>query len=56
MAPYDNAPTESEERYGWLFQESNSGMAFVGLDGRWLRVNPALAHMLGYSEAELLTI
>ena len=29
-------------------------MALVGLDGRWLKVNPALVEMLGYGEQELL--
>ena len=29
-------------------------MALVGLDGDWIRVNPALCRILGYSEKELL--
>jgi diguanylate cyclase (GGDEF)-like protein/PAS domain S-box-containing protein len=29
-------------------------MALVGLDGNWIRVNPALCRILGYSEQELL--
>lgn len=32
------------------------GIALVGLDGRWLRVNTALCNMLGYSEGELLDL
>jgi diguanylate cyclase (GGDEF)-like protein/PAS domain S-box-containing protein len=30
------------------------GKALVGLDGKWLKVNPALCKLLGYSEMELL--
>jgi len=37
-----------------LFQAAAIGMALVGLDGRWLRVNPAICNLLGYTEPELL--
>ena len=36
------------------FDQAAIGMALVGLDGRWLRVNPALCKIVGYSEQELL--
>src|SRR5436190_4990543 len=36
------------------FDQAAIGMALLGLDGRWLRVNPALCKVLGYSEQELL--
>lgn len=37
------------------FDYSPIGKAIVDLEGRWLRVNPALCQLLGYSEADLLT-
>lgn len=45
---------ESEARFRAAFDYSSIGMALVGLDGRWLKVNCALCGILGYSEAELL--
>ncbi|HZW24078.1 MAG TPA: PAS domain S-box protein [Gallionella sp.] len=44
---------ESEERFRKAFQYSAIGMALVGLDGRWLKVNDALCQIVGYSEPEL---
>ncbi len=44
----------SNEQFASAFRFGAIGMALVGLDGYWLRVNPALAHMLGYEEEELL--
>jgi PAS domain S-box-containing protein len=32
------------------------GIAFVSLEGRWLKVNPALCSILGYSKEELLQL
>jgi PAS domain S-box-containing protein len=45
---------ESKERFQSAFIYAPIGMAIVRLDGRILRVNPALCRMMGYSEAELL--
>jgi PAS domain S-box-containing protein len=45
---------QSEERFGNAFHFSPHGMAFVGLDGSWLKANRSLCEMLGYSEEELL--
>lgn len=45
---------ESEERFRKTFDHAGIGMAIVGLDGRWLRVNRALLDIVGYGEAELL--
>jgi len=45
---------ESELLFAQTFNQSAVGMALVSLDGTWLRVNPYLCHLLGYSESELL--
>lgn len=52
----ERALRESEERFGNAFRYSPHGMAFVSLDGRWLRANKSLCEMLGYSEEELRDI
>jgi len=46
---------ESEERFRKAFQHSAIGMALVGLDGHWLKVNHSLCQIVGYSEQELLS-
>ena len=38
------------------FNYSSIGMALVGLNGRWLKVNPSLCRLLGHDEAALLRI
>ncbi len=45
---------ESEERFRGAFEFAAIGMALVGLDGRWMRVNRALCDIVGYSIKELL--
>jgi diguanylate cyclase (GGDEF)-like protein/PAS domain S-box-containing protein len=45
---------ESEKRFRQTFELAGSGMAHVGLDGRFLRVNRRLCEMLGYSNEELV--
>jgi PAS domain S-box-containing protein len=49
----EEALRESEERFRQSFENANIGMALVGIDGRYLRVNIALSEMLGYSREEL---
>jgi PAS domain S-box-containing protein len=51
----EDALRESEERFRGAFQYSPIGMGIVRLDGRFLRVNPALCRIGGYSESELLS-
>ncbi|MDQ9169754.1 PAS domain S-box protein [Oxalobacteraceae bacterium R-40] len=38
------------------FTHSAIGMALVGLDGRWLDVNPSLCQIVGYTKEELLEL
>jgi diguanylate cyclase (GGDEF)-like protein/PAS domain S-box-containing protein len=44
----------SEAMYHLIFDLASIGMAVMGLEGRYLRVNSALCKTLGYSEQELL--
>ncbi|WP_020531302.1 PAS domain S-box protein [Flexithrix dorotheae] len=47
---------ESEERFLQVFEKAPIGMALVGPDGTWLKVNKAICEIVGYSEEELLNI
>ena len=47
---------EGEERYRRTFELAGSGLAHVSLEGRFLRVNPRLCEMLGYTPDELVTL
>ncbi len=44
----------SEDLYQSTFDAAPVGIAHVGLDGRWLRVNQRICDLLGYTRAELL--
>ena len=46
---------ESEERFRKIFEEGPLGMALVGLDYRFLKVNATLCRLVGYTEQELTT-
>ncbi len=50
----ENALGESEARFRATFEQAAVGIAHVGLDGQWLRVNGVLCEILGFSRAELL--
>jgi PAS domain S-box-containing protein len=45
---------ESAERFRSIFKNSSAGVALVGLDRRYLLINPAFCGILGYSVEELL--
>nr|WP_218891294.1 ATP-binding protein [Actinomycetospora corticicola] len=45
---------QSEERFRRAFEDNAVGMALTDLDGRFLKVNPALARMVGRDAADLL--
>jgi diguanylate cyclase (GGDEF)-like protein/PAS domain S-box-containing protein len=45
---------ETAERFRLAFESGVSGMALVGSDGRFLKVNQALCDMVGYAPEELL--
>jgi PAS domain S-box-containing protein len=50
----ETAIARSEEHFRRIFDESPVGMAILGVDGRFHRVNHAMCRMLEYSEGELL--
>ena len=45
---------ESEQRFRVTFDQAAVGIAHVGPDGRWLRVNQKLCDIVGYEREELL--
>ncbi|WP_246277441.1 sensor histidine kinase [Winogradskyella ursingii] len=42
-----------EELFESVFTYANDGIAIVGLDGKWIKVNPGITKLLGYSEDEM---
>jgi PAS domain S-box-containing protein len=50
----EEALRASEERYRQVEYYTSIGLALVALDGSWLRVNPALCALVGFTEEELL--
>ena len=49
------ARRESEDQFQAIFDQAATGMAQVGLDGRWLRVNLRLCDIVGYAREELVS-
>jgi diguanylate cyclase (GGDEF)-like protein/PAS domain S-box-containing protein len=46
----------SEERFRSAFESSAIGIALLSPEGHWLKVNPTMCRIVGYSERELLTM
>ncbi len=51
----EEALRRSESQFRGCFEAAVTGMALVGIDGRWLQVNSSACSILGYSEEELLS-
>jgi PAS domain S-box-containing protein len=51
----EDALRESEARFRGTFENAAVGIAHIGMDGAWLRVNQRLCEIVGYSRDELLT-
>ena len=45
---------DAEARFSSAFENSGMGMTITSLEGRYVRVNPAFARMVGRSVAELV--
>jgi PAS domain S-box-containing protein len=54
ISRFDVNPQQQEKLFQNIFTDASIGMAIVGLDGRWLRVNPSLCELIGYTKEELL--
>lgn len=50
----ENELQESEKRFSATFEQAAVGIALVGLDGTWLKVNQKLCSIVGYNQEELL--
>jgi PAS domain S-box-containing protein len=53
IANHTAALESSEQNFRQIFEEAPIGMAVVGLDSHYARVNARLCNMVGYSEEEL---
>jgi PAS domain S-box-containing protein len=47
---------ESEQRFRATFELAAVGIAHIGLDGQWLRVNQKLCDIVGYTRSELFNL
>ncbi|MDX5319476.1 MAG: PAS domain S-box protein, partial [Bacteroidota bacterium] len=45
-----------EKQFRQTFENAPNGIALVGLNGQWLKVNKSLCDMLGYTSEELMNI
>ncbi|MGO9613716.1 MAG: putative bifunctional diguanylate cyclase/phosphodiesterase [Dissulfurispiraceae bacterium] len=54
LSQLDSTLRESEERFRKIFEEGPLGMAVVGMDGGFIKINATLCRMVGYTENELM--
>jgi len=52
----ENKLRESGEMFRKVFAQAPNGMCVIGMDGKYLIVNPNFCSMVGYSEKELLSM
>ncbi|OWW26541.1 hypothetical protein B4Q04_02330 [Zobellia sp. OII3] len=48
--------SKSQESFFGAFENSDTGMAIVSINGKWIKVNQSLCSSLGYEEEELLKL
>lgn len=53
---YEVELKKSEEKFRNIFESSGTGMAILGLDGQFTKVNNSFCDILGYSEQEIIGI
>ena len=53
-APADDVRRHVEQQFGLAFEEAAVGMAIIGLDGRFIRINKKLAETMHRSSKEML--
>ena len=47
--------TQERQRLGWIFNEANSGIGLIDLEGNFIEVNSTYCTLLGYEHDELIT-
>jgi diguanylate cyclase (GGDEF)-like protein/PAS domain S-box-containing protein len=56
LRPSEIARLEVQDLFETAFSQAPIGIALIGLDGRWIKVNKALCESIGWSEQELLEL
>jgi PAS domain S-box-containing protein len=59
LPEFDKEPASErlmEERFRMIFRKSSAGISLASRGGRFIEVNPAFCHFLGYTENELLEL
>jgi diguanylate cyclase (GGDEF)-like protein/PAS domain S-box-containing protein len=56
LRPSEIARLEGQDLFETAFSQAPIGIALIGLDGHWIKVNRALCDSIGWSEEELLEL